>query len=341
MQKKHFLILILIAGGLATWFYLKPKGSGTSDKSKTDFAIENTEDITKIFISNKAEGSVLVEKKNGIWYVNGNNQASKPFMEFFLLETIKKVRVQGPVPLPARENVIASMATMATKVELYVNDKLAKVYYVGNPTSDMSGTYMYLEGSKDPYITHVPGFDGFLSTRYPVAEREWVSKILFDYKPLEIASVDINYPANINQSFTITRKGTTNDFDITTSQNAPNGTLNYAAIKSYFGMFINKTCEGFLDYKPIQIDSIKKSQPYCIITLSTIKKHTVKLSVYKKASSDRDHGIYDNKGNRLANDPSRFNAMLDNDKRVFLIQDLMFAPIMINYSDFFVKQAGD
>ncbi len=341
MQKKYLIILIALIAGLASWFYLKPKGSGTTDKSKTDFAVENIEDITKVFISNNIDGNLLLEKKNGVWYVNGNYEVSKPFMEFFLLETLKKIRVQGPVPLPARQNVISSMATMATKVEIYINNKLGKVYYVGNPTSDMSGTYMYLEGSKDPYITHIPGFDGFLSTRYPIAEREWVSKVIFDYKPEDVKSVDVNYPMDVNTSFTVTRKGNTNDFDITAAETAPKGTLNYASVKSYFGMFIDKTCEGYIDLKPSTIDSIKKSGPVCIITLTDIKNKITKLSVYKRSSTDRDHGLYDNKGNRLAYDPSRFNAMVENDKRIFVIQDIMFASIMIKYSDFYLKQSGD
>lgn len=63
MQKKYLFTLILLIAGLAAWFYLKPKGSGTTDKSKTDFAIENTEDITKVFISNKIDGTLLLEKK--------------------------------------------------------------------------------------------------------------------------------------------------------------------------------------------------------------------------------------------------------------------------------------
>lgn len=341
MQKKQIFILLILIIGIAAWFILKPKRSGTSDKSKTEFAVENTEKITKIFLSNKLEGNVLLEKKNGTWYVNGKYEASKPFMEFFLLETLKKIRVQGPVPLPARQNVISSMATLATKVEIYYNDELEKVYYVGNPTGDMTGTYMYLEGSKDPYITHIPGFDGFLSTRYPIAEKEWVSKVIFDYKPEDIKSIDVNYPADVNASFTVTRKGNTNDFDITSSQTAPSGKLNYAAVKSYFGMFVNKTCEGFIDLKPLQIDSIKKSVPICIITL-TDKRNTIRLlNVYKRTSTDRDHGVFDTKGNRLAFDPNRYNAILNNDKRVFVIQDIVFNPIMIKYSDFFIKQTGD
>lgn len=341
MKKKSILIFILLAAGFMAWYLLRPTRKGTSDKSKTAFAIENTNDIDKIFISHKTEGKVLLEKKNGIWIVNGKYEAFKPTIDFLLNETLKKIRVKGPVPKPARDIVIASMATMAFKIEIYAKGELEKVYYVGQPTTDMMGTYMYLEGSDEPYITNIPGFDGFLSSRYPVDEKEWVSKVIFDYKPEQILSVDVNYPSDVNAGFTVTRKNNKGDFDISAAKTAPNGTMNYAAVKSYFGMFGFKCAEAFVELTPHKLDSMKKSVPFCIITLKDSNTVTRKLTVYKRVSSDRDHSLRDTKGNRLAYDPSRFNALLDDDNRVMIIQDLVFDPIMINFSDFFLKTKGD
>ncbi len=339
MQKKYLVLLLVIIIGFGTWFLLRPTQTGTSDKTKTDFAIENTESITKIFISNKFEGHVVLEKKNGLWWVNGKYEASIPLMNFFLLETLKKVRVRGPVALPARQNVIASMATLATKVEVYCDHELFKTFYVGSPTSDMSGTYMYLQGSKDPYITHIPGFDGFLSTRFPIAETEWVSKLVFDYQPEDINSVDVYYPTSPNESFTVKRRGNNTDFDITASVNALKGQINYAAVKSYFGMFKNLTCEGFIALKKAQLDSLNMQKPFCEITVIDKKNKVKKLRVYPRESSERDHSLFDSHGNQLTHDPSRFNAFLDTNPRCFVIQDIVFTPVMINYSDFFIKPA--
>ncbi len=323
--------------GLGAWYFLKPIKTGTSDKTKTDFSIKNTESITKIFISNKFEGHVVLEKKKGVWWVNEKYEASIPLMNFFLEETLKKVRVRGPVALPARQNVIASMATLASKVEVYCNHELYKTFYVGSPTSDMSGTYMYLQGSKDPYITHIPGFDGFLSTRFPIAEHEWVSKLVFDYQPDDIQCVDVFYPANPNESFTVKRRNKNNDFDIIASVNALKGQLNYAAVKSYFGMFKTKTCEGFISLKQAQMDSLRLQKPLCEISVTDSKKIVKKLRIYLRQSNERDHSLFDSHGNQLTHDPSRFNAFLDANPRCFVIQDIVFANVMIKYSDFFIK----
>jgi hypothetical protein len=341
MRKKRLVILVIILGGFTTWLTLRHKISGTSDKSKTEFAVAETDKINKIFLSNKLDGHVILEKENGIWKVNHKYPVYKGTMDFFLNETIKKIRVRGPVPKPSRLNVISSMAATATKVEIYIDNELEKVYYVGQPTNDMSGTYMYLEGSKDPYITHIPGFDGFLTPRFPVIESEWASKVVFDYKPEEIHAVDVDFPAMPQASFTVSRRANPGDFDISANSSAPNGTINYSAVKSYFGLFENKTCEGYVDLDKGYLDSMLKSTPYCIITLTGANKKVQKVRVYQRKSSERDHALFDKKGNRLTYDPSRFNAVIEGDKRVAVIQDIVFGPIMVSYSDFFVKTASD
>jgi hypothetical protein len=340
-KKRNLIVLLALITGLVTWLYIRQIKNNHSKGGKIEFAIDKPETITKVFISNRTQGHVLLEKRDGVWMVNGKYEASKAFMAFFLNETLKKIRVAGPVPLPAREGVIASMATMATKIEIYIDNELSKVYYVGNPTSEMTGTYMHLEGSKEPYITHIPGFNGFLSTRYPVDEKEWVSKDIFNYQADEIKTIDVNFPSNEMESFTIARKGRSNDFDVISSEKAPTGMLNYAAVKSFFGLFSNKSCEGIIDLSKNQIDSIKATGPICILTVTTHQDKLKRLSIYRRASNDRDHGLFDNKGNRLAYDPSRYNAFLDNDNRVFVIQDIVFDPIMIKYSNLFIKQVVD
>ena len=117
MKRRNIIILILLIGSFGFWLTVRNTKSGTTDKSKTEFAIENGDLITKIYLYNKQQGHVTLQKTNGLWMVNGKYEASKPLMEFFIDETLKKIRVQGPVPLPARQNVIAAMATMACHTE--------------------------------------------------------------------------------------------------------------------------------------------------------------------------------------------------------------------------------
>jgi hypothetical protein len=64
------------------------------------------------------------------------------------------------------------MAAKSTKIEIYSKGEKVKQYYVGHATQDNTGTYMLLtnpetdKNYEEPFITHIPGFEGFLSTRY-------------------------------------------------------------------------------------------------------------------------------------------------------------------------------
>ncbi|MFM7725704.1 MAG: hypothetical protein ACKO7B_03310, partial [Flavobacteriales bacterium] len=66
--------------------------------------------------------------------------------------------------------------------------------YVGVPTADHTGTIMLLEipelgRSEEPYIVHIEGFTGFLSTRFFTNETEWRYTGIFEYPRLEVSKV--------------------------------------------------------------------------------------------------------------------------------------------------------
>lgn len=336
MKKKYLNILILVLlAATSAFFFLKKREKPSVSKM---FAVEKPEEIDKIIISNKVDGKVTLEKKDNKWKVNGKYDAYSPAIELLLFETLSKVRVKGPVPANARLNVISAMATLSTKVEIFVKGEKVNEFYVGQPTNDMGGTYMYKSGSKDPYITHIPGFDGFLSTRFPAIEKEWIDKVIFDFKPEEIKSVSVSYPENFNEDFEIIRKNKKGDFDIYANQKAVIGKVYYPTVKLYFEKFQNIYCEGFAQFTKSKKDSLAKATPYCIIIITDYNNSKTELKIYKRKVYEKMHGLYDNKGNQLAYDPVRYNAILNNTDRVLIIQDIVFNSIMLKYSDFLAKE---
>ena len=139
------------------------------------------------------EGNVvtLTRKSSGDWSANGRYKV-KPEGINTLLYTIKALEVRSPVGHNMYNNVMKLMASKSTKVEIYQHNKLVKTYYVGHPTMDNLGTFMYLEGSSVPFIMQIPGFNGFLSTRYYANEQEWRDKALLHCDPQQITHVLIN-----------------------------------------------------------------------------------------------------------------------------------------------------
>jgi len=162
------------------------KKSGTiqhKEGIKSDFAIEDTASIDKIFISNSAGEKVTLIKGEKEWLVEGKNKA-RPESIDVLMTTFNKIAIKSPVSKAAFPNVVKSLATNAVKVEIYQGDESpSKVYYVGEATQDHQGTYMLLETegekSTEPFVMHIPGFYGYLTTRFFANPMQWRDAAVF------------------------------------------------------------------------------------------------------------------------------------------------------------------
>lgn len=168
-------------------------GSKTTIKGTfSDFGVEDTASIDKIFLADKSNRTVLLERKEGYWMVNQKYHVRYDLINN-LLNTIKKVSVMQFVAKPAIENVLKDLAVGATKVEIYQNQKLVKTYYVGGPTQNSLGTYMLIQGSDTPFICYVPGFRGYLSPYYMPLEGEWISREIFNHRPSQIEWASLEF----------------------------------------------------------------------------------------------------------------------------------------------------
>jgi len=101
------------------------------------------------------------------------------------------------------------MSGKSTKIEIYSKGELAKQYYVGHATQDNTGTYMILtdiesgNNFEEPFITHIPGFEGFLSTRYVTDELDWRDRLLINYRPPQIKQIKLDLHEIPDSSFVI------------------------------------------------------------------------------------------------------------------------------------------
>ena len=120
-----------------------------------------------------------------MWDVNGQFKAREDAVNL-LLKTFLRARVQGPVAEAAQPNVIRLLSARGKKVEIYQGgDEPAKTWYVGTATPSHTGTYMVLETQEgrgaSPYVVHMEGFTGYLSTRFFTSEREWRHTGIFNF----------------------------------------------------------------------------------------------------------------------------------------------------------------
>ncbi len=321
----YLAIFVILAG--ACIFLLSRNRTGTM----TVFAIKDTGSITKIFLADKNKNQVLLERTGpGSWTLNKKYKAFKSRMDI-LLETMHSVEMKNPLSVKAKKAFLKDMLTGSVKVEIYTkgNTTPTLTYYVGGTTSDELGTIMLMDGSSDPIVTWIPGFDGYLSGRYDAAEKGWRGRDVYKLAPSSIREVTYDYPENPKESFKFTSDG--KNFSISHPNESGEGkevsTLN---AKEFLLGFTNVEYEAFYTAQPAQMDSVRHLDPVVTISVKTEGQEASTVKFYNV----RAEGHLQMAG-RDPNDKSRFLAINSNDPtEIVYVQRRNLQRIMKGYSNF-------
>jgi len=218
-MKKNLLLIALLAAVIVVAYLVlrKDRDSSLTDRLDTDFSVEDTAAINKIIITEMNGKIAVLDRpiRGGRWKLNNKYDARKDATDL-IMYTLHEMRIRGPVANAARENVLRVMASAGKRVEIFQGgDKPIKTIYIGHTTQDHTGTYMLLEtpdgGRSDiPYVMHIEGFTGFLSSRFFADELEWRYTGIFDYPELDYKSFRYIVPTLLDQSFEISYTGGNN-----------------------------------------------------------------------------------------------------------------------------------
>ena len=341
MKKNRILYVVLaILGAIASYFYLNNK-SGTIDEmegAKSDFAIEDTASIDKIFITDAQGKSVTLTKSENTWMVNGKYDA-RPDNIRLLMKTFSRIDVKSPVPKAAFNNIVKSLATGAIKVEIYQGEDLpGKTYYVGGATMDNQGTYMLLEteGVKStvPFIMYIPGFTGYLTTRFFTEPEQWRDAVVFRYLPEDIQSIEVNYFETPNESCIINNdKGKYSLLNFDTKEMVSN--VDTSQLRNYVERY-QKIYYEMVDIESSKekIDSIVASSPFFSIKIKDVNGKSNKLVAYHMPNFRK---LLDKDGEEFSYDVDRMYGYL-NDEIFIYIQFATFDQITLPKKYFLNKK---
>lgn len=340
MRKNRIaIVLVILMGSLTFWFISKNRKSTLSAEMKS-FAVKDTASITKIFLADKNGRNLTLERtESGKWTVNGKYGVRMDALET-LLKTIMRVDVKEPVGKKAQENVIKRLSTRAVKCEIYQKGELTKAYYVGSETQDLTGTYMIMidietmQAMERPFVTYIPGFEGYLTTRYFTEEKGWRDRTMFQYNPNDIKSVRMEVPYNPSFGYELTVKGN-NDYEIKMlSDNKVVAGVDPIAVKQYLSYFQILSFESFeVDLKQNQIDSVLKSQPINILTVTDKDGKVKKVKFFARKPKKESYG---KDGLLLKFDEERMDALMNNGVDFVMVQFYMFGKVMPTV-DYFLK----
>ena len=340
MKKNKYILLLVVLLAVVAVILVLTNSTNTFKRSMSDFAVNDTAAVTKIFMSDKNNNSVkLSRKETGAWVLNDTYPALK-FNVDLMLKTMCDIQVKAPVALAAHNTIVKHLAVNGIKVEVYQmvyridfagiklfkHEKLTKVYYIGGATPDNQANYALMEDSEEPFVLYLPGLRGFVTPRYSTIERYWRDLTVFKNTMEEIRSVKLEVPENPDYSFEVRlEKGRLKSF-ISPLDNKPLPDLDTLKVLNFLSGFRNLNFEAFLnDIDKHTKDSVLNSRPFIILTLTDTSNRTRVVKTYHKVNL---FGQKDFQGRVLPYDPDRLYALVNDGKDFVLIQYFAFNKVL-------------
>ncbi|MFZ9848503.1 MAG: hypothetical protein ACO3EE_10180 [Flavobacteriales bacterium] len=335
MKNKIILLLVVVLVGAAVYLWLKPNEDAAFREEMREFGVKNIDAIDEIIISEKGHDSIVLTKQGESWKVNGKFMARPDLMQT-LLTTINKVKVKNRIPKEGIKQLTSLLAVHHKAVQIYANDELIKSYWVGGKTMDSRGTYMLMqnadgENASTPFVTHIEGFEGYLTERYVAQEDLWRDAHLFYFPEMGISTIMVDYPENKAQSFKIQIDEKNIElFPLNSDVAAPK--LNMAALKTYLLNYKEVAAESFITKNNItKRDSLLKTTPLFVITVIDNKNNKNVIKGYRRKTLP---GEVNYLGQHTEYDVDRLFGITSNDKELCILQYYIFDRLTKNLSDF-------
>ncbi len=277
------LLLVLLIGGIAFFAWRKTAKADDADHYEGNFAIANVDDIGKIIISHRASNAYTLTRDRDGWMINDSHRARMSSVTP-LLDAMRMVQIRYIPTEKAYANVMENIEGTWLHAEIFDrNGKKMKSYRVGGVTPDERGTYMIMDGSKQPFVVHIPSWDGALRSRYTLELTDWRDRQFMNLKADDITSVTVEYPQQKSQSFKLDRTGS----GFTLSPVYPElrdypKTYRDGTAESFLTALTEAACEGFENQYPLK-DSIRSLIPFCKMQIKlTDDKPQVDVSIWPK-----------------------------------------------------------
>lgn len=342
---KRYLPFIVLGILLATaigWFVFTKTNSTLSD-DENNFSVKNTADVTTIVLLNAKGEKLSLQKGEGRWMVN-NKYEARPELITQMLDILSRQTSLAPVAKSAHDNVMREMMAQYIKVSVYTGSdtEAEKVFYVGGATVDSRATYMILEHDGQmaarPHMVYVPGRQGYLTPIYAhLDEEEWRSRIVFKHGEGDIQTLELNYAAEPEKSFRITRvEGDSFRLEPLSGTVPAVATYTHKYVRQYVYAFTEIHAEAF-DNSYSKKDSTMGTTPYCTFNIRSTNGKTNTVHLWRMPVNKRSKAQYDELGRPITYDVDRFYASINNGRDFVIVQYYVFGRLLRSYKDFFYK----
>lgn len=350
MRKNKALVLITLVLAVVAAVLIYSRSNSTLNPAISDFAVPDTATITKIFMADKSNQKILLERASeGSWKLNGKYDALQENMNIFL-NTLANISVREPVAKAAHDNILKMMAAKSVKVEIYQHryrinigslqlfphEKLTKTYYIGDATMDNSGTFALMEGAESPVVVYIPGLRGFISTRFSPSETDWRVHTIFNKKLPDIRNIKVEFLDKPQESYMVVNEDNERLKLISLMDNREINGYDTLQLVSFVNAFRKINYEVLMnDMEPQRKDSIMNSAPKHRITLETKDGQTQSVRTFVRLLPEPEVNLFG--GDPITYDLDRMYGLV-NEQDFVIIQFFVFDKILKPLSTFAPKQ---
>jgi len=322
MKNRNLLYIVLILGLGLVAYILNTTEYSITRTDRRDFAIADTSDVVKIILTSKApEVAILERVSKSSWTVNEIYKARKSGI-FYLLKTLQRMEIAHPVPLSMRDNVLGNLAVRGIKVQVTLNNGDEKIIYVGGENRELTATFMMLQDATDPYAIHIPGFQGYLSSRFYTQEYLWRDKNVMNYDNREITVIKMQYHGvnKKQESFEIHKSD--NSYQLKGFNSKEIYAHNSKRLDTYLASFRKLYSESFVSGN-LNTDSLLLVNPMFDLTVVNENNDETHIKVFYKRAAPGT--MVD--GDITMRDPERMYALVNN-KDWMILQLNTFEKVM-------------
>jgi hypothetical protein len=329
-MKKNIGLVIAIAilGFLIFLATNLVRNSGKSDTELLEFSIEDTTTINRIILTDAYNNVFELKRDAANKWTDKNGECITQEPVSTMLETFKNIEFKGYVPENARQNITNRMAASHIKVEIFQNGDWVKTWYIGSSTQDHYGTYMLLETPEEksdlPVIMKVKGLSGIIEPRFFADARRWKCTEIFALQRNEISLVDVKFYDEPSRSFSVAKSGS--NYQVK-HMGKPLPQVDTSMAVRYLNNY-KKIHFELVNYELSnkQIDSLKKSRPFCDLTVKQVNGKSDKLRLYRlKGNGDTNFNDF---GDSVTYDVNRFWCVLPSGD-VVKCQYFVFNPLLM------------
>ena len=327
------VILAVFITGMVIYF--QSNDNHLNNENERNFAIKHINEIDKIFLASKDGVSITLTKQEDHWLVNNQFIARQDRINT-LLNTAKKIKTKNRISKKKINRVIKNLSANHIKTEFYSKGQLQKSYFVGGETQEGDGTYMLLIdpetqlNAKQPFVTSIRGFQGYLTPRYEPLIDNWRDLKIFHFPKNRIKSVEIQYPNVPENSFKIEIE----DREYILKQNGNKVAAKNENIKLYLLNFKTIAAERLVPKIGLGKDimaRIQASSPYFKLTVTNLSGISNTVLGYRRSA---EIGETNAMGMPLKFDPDRFYGICFGGKELTILQYYVFDPILKTVNDF-------